>query len=754
MKKICNLLFICTIACACTSAQQFYFPKETVTDSIAFDKAMPGLAKKIIAQFNPGNDQKTYLRNLFMLQMVAKEYVNAIGSIHLLRTLYKGSEIKFPDLSAIQFEMFCNAKIKEVSGEISFNEDFKQSFYTVHDTLNDKAAQFISTAFITRNGVGELQQNLRGSLSNQLQKDSISIDDAITLCRNYNIYEVFKIIEPLAIPLLDEDDKKRYSIEDSVLIKTRDGAYISAIVIRKKGMVVPQFSILQFTIYARTGDLNRAKDAVANGYAGVMAYTRGKRYSPNEIVPYERDGKDVYDVIDWITKQPWSNGKVGMFGGSYNGFTTWAATKNLHPALKTIVPSASVAPGLDVPMTNNVFMSFTFPWTYYVSNNKFLDDEDYNNTDWNTLNTKWYASGKSYRTLDSVAGRVTNKIFRRWLDHPGYDKYWQDMIPYKNEFAKINIPVLTTTGYYDGGQIGAMYYFREHYKYNKNANHYLLIGPYGHFGSQSVPDPVYNGYPIDPVANISIHDVIYQWFDYILKDSAKPAILKDRINFEVMGSNEWKHVSSLDKMSNDTLKFYLSNIRSGTGYKLSEQKPLKNSFLSQQINFADRTTINSYYQANQIIYDSLSVNNGIYFVSAPVKKEMMINGAFLGELKANINKKDMDFSVTLYELMPDGKYFYLSYFMGRASYVWDKNKRQLLIPGQLQNIPFTNSYITSRKISKGSRIVIVLNVNKSPNEQINYGTGKDVSDESIEDAKTPLQIKWYNDSFIKVPVWK
>src|SRR5205809_8141747 len=101
------------------------------------------------------------------------------------------------------------------------------------------------------------------------------------------------------------------------------------------------------------------------------------------------------------------------------------------------------------------------------------------------------------------------------------------MIPYKEEFSKINIPVLSTTGYYDGGQIGGMYYFRQHNKYNKKAVHYLLIGPYGHFGSQAYPDPVYNGYRIDSVANIVILDVIFQWFDYILKDSSKPAILKD-----------------------------------------------------------------------------------------------------------------------------------------------------------------------------------------------------------------------------------
>lgn len=144
----------------------------------------------------------------------------------------------------------------------------------------------------------------------------------------------------------------------------------------------------------------------------------------------------MYDVIDWISKQTWCNGKVGMMGGSYNGFTQWAATKKLHPALKTIVPSASVAPGIDVPSMNNVFMTFPFPWTYYVSNNKFLDEADYRNRQWEDLQQKWFEVGTAYPTLDSLLGRP-NKIFRSWLAHPAYDKYWQHMIPYKEEFAKL-----------------------------------------------------------------------------------------------------------------------------------------------------------------------------------------------------------------------------------------------------------------------------------------------------------------------------
>jgi len=74
---------------------------------------------------------------------------------------------------------------------------------------------------------------------------------------------------------------------------------------------------------------------------------------------------------------------------------------------------------------------------------------------------------------------------QQWLQHPSYDKYWQDMVPYQREFAKINISILTITGYFDDGQQSALRFLKEHYKYDHNAEHYLLIGPYDHFGSQA-----------------------------------------------------------------------------------------------------------------------------------------------------------------------------------------------------------------------------------------------------------------------------
>ncbi|NAS32371.1 CocE/NonD family hydrolase [Flavobacteriaceae bacterium R38] len=567
------------------------------------------------------------------------------------------------------------------------------------------------------------------------------------------------------------ENEQTYLIQDSILIETRDGAKIAAIIVRNKAITQPNASILFHTIYARPTDIDRAKIAANKDYVGIISYTRGKGLSPDEIVPYQHEANDTYDIIDWISKQFWSDGRVGMYGGSYVGFTQWAATKNLHPALKTIVPSVSAAPGIAEPMENGIVANFHYPWYHYVMNNKYLDDSLYSDFQrWNNLYQSWYEKGTSYRSLDSLDG-LANNGFKKQLNHPDYDKYWTDMMPFEDDFAKINIPVLSTTGYYDGGQIGALYYLKQHYKYNPKAEHYLLIGPYSHFGAQGSPEANVMGYPIDEVAQINITEIIFNWFDYIFKSGTKPSLLKDKINYQVMGANTWGHASTLKNMSNDTLTFYLSDQPSEVTFKstfnsgnngstehftLTESKPEKEGFIKQEVDFSDRApeAQNNYF-APSIVNETLTLGNGYSFITEPFEEDIELNGSYFGELKASINKKDMDNSILLYEQTPEGTYFKLTIaYVGRASYTKDISKRQLLIPGEKSVIPFTNVRMTSKKISKGSRIVLVLNVNKHPYQQLNYGTGKDVSNETIKDADTPLDIKWFNDSFIKIPIKK
>jgi putative CocE/NonD family hydrolase len=553
-----------------------------------------------------------------------------------------------------------------------------------------------------------------------------------------------------------ESKYTEYLIQDSVMIKTRDGATISAIVVRKKGDQNPKPVILQYTIYVRDKgrDIRTTKESVDNGYVGVIAYTRGKRFSPDEIFPYENDGNDAYDVIEWISKQKWCNGSVGMFGGSYNGFTQWAACKTLHPALKTIVPYVAARPGQGLPVENNIFVNPNYEWAFFVGNNKYLDTLAGNDRQrFRNMQNKWWETGVAYNKLDSIDG-TPNKWFQRWISHPSFDNYWQNMTPYKKDFAQIKIPVLAFDGYYNDGQSSGLYYLRELQKYSPETPAYLIIGPYGHFGTQKGGEAVLYDYKVDSVALFDITKVTYQWFDYILKNGSKPAMLKDKINYEVMGANEWRSASSLDKMSNSFLTLYLTNNKSGNFYSASSKKPSKKNYLSQEIDFADRENSNNDYYPEPIIRKEVDTSNGFLFISDPIKEPTIINGAFLGQIKASINKKDMDFGVTLYEVMPNGEYFHLSYFIGRASYAHDITKRKLLKPNTIETIPFSNTHMISKKVSNGSRLLIAINVNKNPFSQLNYGTGKEVSTESINDAKEPLIVKWFNDSFVKIPVWR
>jgi len=545
-----------------------------------------------------------------------------------------------------------------------------------------------------------------------------------------------------------------YIIQDSILIKTRNGGIISIMTARKKGQADPKPVVLQYTIYVRdTGrDLASIKESADHGYVGVIAYARGKRLSPNEIFPYENDGNDAYDVIDWISKQKWCNGSVGMFGGSYNGFTQWAACKTLHPALKTIVPYVAARPGQGLPMENNVFINPNYEWAFYVGNNKYLDTIAGNDRQrFRKMQNRWWETGTAYSKLDSI-DQAPNKWFQRWIKHPSFDSYWQSMTPYQKDFAHINIPVLAFEGYYNDGQNSGLYYLRELQKYSPKIPAYLVIGPYGHFGTQRGGERTLYGYEVDPVALFNIEKITYQWFDYVMKNGQKPDILRDKINYEVMGANEWRSAPTIEKMSNSVIKLYLSNSKSGKYYAASSGKPETAKYLSQEINFANREISNNDYYPDPIIRKELDTTNGFIFISEPLTEPVIVNGSFLGEIKASINKKDMDFGVTLYEVMPNGQFFHLSYFIGRASYANDITTRKLLKPNTIETISFSNTHLVSKQLNKGSRLLVALNVNKNPFSQLNYGTGRDVSTETIADAKEPLQVKWYTDSFVEIPV--
>jgi hypothetical protein len=119
-----------------------------------------------------------------------------------------------------------------------------------------------------------------------------------------------------------------------------------------------------------------------------------------------------------------------------------------------------------------------------------------------------------------------------------------------------------------------------------------------------------------------------------------------------------------------------------------------------------------------------------------------------------VNKMDVDLSIALYEQLPSGEYLQLFQpaYEFRASYVRDRIHRHLLKAGERQQLTVKSERLVSRKLQAGSRVVMALGVNKRPDREINFGGGGDVSEETIEDAKAPVKIRWYSNSYIEIPV--
>jgi putative CocE/NonD family hydrolase len=701
-------------------------------DSQQLSAEMASLARETLPQLEAAETEKA-LTDRLLVQVAAGDSAAAVETISRLRRAVRPPDASRAPVWQMGYELYARARLTGAP----FGHAFAKAFHETYADLDDLHGLHASWFLPYPGALEAARTDLQGSL------DDKAAPGLLRLTR-YAAYLVARDLTPFVAKLQAEDDARRYEIENGVHIETPGGATLIALVVRPRRLQGPQPAALFFSIYTEHVD-QQAFISAAHGYVGVVAFSRGKRGSPDKIAPYEREVDDVPATIDWIARQPWSDGRVGMYGGSYCGFTQWAAVKHLPKALKTIVPYVAAIPGQGLPMENNIFISPNYGWAFYVGNGPVDDDKVYNDRQrWNQLPDKWFESGRPYRELDQVDG-TPNPLLQRWLKHPSYDSYWQSMVPYGADFAKLDIPILTVTGYYDDGQISALRYFIEHTRIDKNARHYLLIGPYDHLGAQRRARPVLRGYTLDSVALIDTTAITFEWFDHVFHQGPMPALLQDRVNYEVMGLNVWRHAPSLS--TGKTMTLYLDD------HQLNPSKPKSSRFVTQKVDLADRKTkLNDDYYPEPIIQDELHDGHGIVYVGDPLPETVSIDGLFKGSLQLSINKQDVDIGVTLYEKTPDGKYFALSYFLGRASYARDLTRRHLLRPGKLETVPIERTRFVSRQLSKGSRLVVVVNVNKNASAQVNMGTGKDVSDESIADAGEPLQIHWSNQSFIQLPI--
>jgi putative CocE/NonD family hydrolase len=748
-------LLVCWIGASSAVAQDFDFkPPASVSDPTA-PAVMRDLAERLLPVYQE-NDQDRYLRNLSGLQLVAGNYTAAWQTRQQLRERRKNVDAHRPAGRSVIYDIYAYAKSREADGKGPFTKAYATAYRAIVSPLSGLDADLV-TGWLAA-PVAPFRDAAQRAFDQWRPQGRIPQQDAVDLIWNWLTFDAYRNFHPLVAALNEEDDSQRYVTDWDVLIKTPDGANISAVTVRPKDDSKPLPTLLEFTIYVDSRTF--ARECAAHGYVGIVAFTRGERRSRGEVVPFKRDGEDARTVINWIAKQPWSDGRVGMYGGTYSAFTQWAAVaKHLPPALKAIATHSATGPGIDFPMTGNIVRNAGYRWSGCVANLKDFDEKTCSDdAKWRSLDEAWYTSGKPYRELEHALGD-RNLIFHDWLDHPSYDRFWQKLIPFKDQFRRVKIPVLATTGYYAGGEVGTLYYFTEHLKADPHANHTLLIGPYDDGSMQHGAPANLQGYTVDQNALIDLRELRYQWFDSIFKGAEKPALLKDRINYEVMGSNEWQHAPTLEAMGKGVLKLYLDSAvldtepLKGEAHRLALRKTSDSKFVQHTVNLADRSDA-ALPPPNGIQSKSLQTRNAVVFLSDPLKNSQEFSGLFSGKLDFTINKMDVDLTIAIYELLGSGDYVQLfdPPYEFRASYARDRTNRQLLKAGERQQLTFKSDRLTSRKLEAGSRLVVVLSVNKRPDRQINYGTGGAVNEESADDARVPVRIRWYSDSYIDIPI--
>jgi putative CocE/NonD family hydrolase len=559
-----------------------------------------------------------------------------------------------------------------------------------------------------------------------------------------------------------------YDVRWGVKIPMRDKVELNATVYLPKtpdGSVPKTPVVFTLTPYISDTYHPRAAYFASHGYVYALVDVRGRGNSGGEFEPFAQEPRDGHDVVEWFAQQPFCNGKVAMWGGSYAGFDQWATAKEFPPHLATIVPVASAHPGYDYPVLNNIGYAYDVRWFTYTSGkagqvNLFGDSKF-----WRTKFLDAYKKHIAFSTLDSLAVGNPLPSFQRILKHPTPDVYYDAMTPSVEQFKKIALPILTITGQYDGDEMGAMMYYRDHVANaspDVRAKHFLIIGPWDHPGTRTPTDEV-AGVKFGPGAIVDLNDLHRQWYDWTMKNGAKPQFLKDRVAYYLLapgnsGANgEWKYTDSYEKLIANPKAFYLDSkngdangvFRSGS---LTQKTPAQGAdeFVNDPMDTSRGENVEG-VESNEKTAGldqklPLSIGkDGLVYHTEPLVTETPMIGCPRVSLWVSIDTPDVDLEADLYEIQPDGTSIGLWSDNRRLRYRESMREGKLAKSGEIVKCDFDPGLFIARRLMKGSRLRLVVTPPNSINWQKNYNSGGVVADETAKDART-AHVKVYHDA--------
>jgi hypothetical protein len=508
--------------------------------------------------------------------------------------------------------------------------------------------------------------------------------------------------------------------ETPASIPMRDGIVLRADLLLPAGK--GPFPVLVYrTPY---GEKNALKEyttfesARARGYAVVVQDVRGRYGSDGVFVPYQNEGRDGYDTIEWAARQPWSNGKVGTFGLSYPGAVQWLAAVEGPPHLQAMVPAMTFS------SHRNFFYAsgaFDLSWIEWIWDNIAPDVRvklglpgPQTSADAVAVWKRSASDMESVLPLDALPElRGVAPYYYEWLRHPPEDPWW-NWADLGGKYGRTGAAVLNLSGWYDEhyGPEGAVTNFEGLLEARgRQAGHgqasrtSLLLGPWIH-GVKSTQTPQAGERKFPASAAIDYDKTVLDWMDHWLRGIDNGVDRRPAVRYYVMGADAWRDAASWPPASKAT-PFYLGDAAPGRPGPLSESAPKADGYSAFVSDPLHPVTDRYAEELGAHDYRELGARKDLLtFETAPLAKDTELTGAIDSHIFVSCDCRDLDLWVRLYDVAPDGAVWNemsAGNELRRASYRDIAKGRRLLEPGQIYAIDISGP-VTSNVFKQGHRI--------------------------------------------------
>jgi putative CocE/NonD family hydrolase len=526
--------------------------------------------------------------------------------------------------------------------------------------------------------------------------------------------------------------------ERNVAVKMRDGVTLRADIYRPK--VDGKFPILlQRTPYNKDSGFQFGMQAAARGYVVIFEDVRGRYASEGEWYTFKNEPSDGYDTVEWAAALPYSDGRVGMFGGSYVGATQMLAAIAHPPHLAGICPVVTASNYHENwTYTGGAFAQwFNQDWTSGLAQNTYERLVGHQN---DPVGGLWALPLTDYPILnlgkrpDLGSNASVAPYYLDWLAHPSYDDYWKS-ISIEEHFSDITVPALHVAAWYDlflGGSLKNFVGIRDHggsEAARKGQQLVVVIG--GHAGQM----PKVGDVDFGPNAKEPEDEWELQWYDYLFKGVKNQFASGRAVKLFLMGANEWRDEDDWPLPQAKSTKYFLhsagkANSLRGQG-SLSTAAPGKEG--SDQFSYDPANPVptvggplcceSQRWPAGPRDQRSVEARDDVLVYSTPpMTEDLEVTGPVSLELFAKSSGVDTDFTAKLVDVWPTGFAQNLTEGIVRARYRDSREKPDLINPGQVYKFTI-DMWATANVFKKGHVLRLEVSSSNFPRFDRNLNNG-------------------------------